>query len=142
MPSMKVEITGFSEILKKLTDLEGNVRKVTEKALEESYEIVTKKAEAAMAPSYLPAKGKYSTGQTLGALKRDQAVMWQGDTAYIRVGFDLREGGLVSLFLMYGTPRMAPDKALYNAFYSAKTKKEVTEAQENVFFDAIRRLEE
>ncbi len=141
MARMKLEIEGLNEMLNRIESLNGNVRTTTEQALRETHSIVTQKAEKAMSAAYLPAKGKYSTGDTLKALRRNAAIEWHGDVAEVKVGFDIKHGGLVSIFLMYGTPRMNPDKELYNAFFGNRTKKEVVEAQENVFWNEIRRLE-
>lgn len=56
-----------------------------------------------------------------------------GVVASVEVGFSIRAGGLPSIFLMYGTPRMRPDKALYNAIYGASTLRAVSEKQAEVF---------
>lgn len=141
MARMKIEIEGFDEILKKLNALEGDVRKATEDALRKTHEIVTEKAEKGMANANLPAGGEYSTGDTLKTLRRNAEIEWQGNVAEVKVGFDIANGGLVSIFLMHGTPRMNPDRALYNAFYGNTTKKEIIAAQEEVFWNAIRELD-
>lgn len=141
MARMKLEIEGLNELLNRIESLDGNIRQVTEEALRETHAIVTRKAEAAMANGNLPAKGKYSHGDTLGHLRRNAAVEWHGDVAEVPVGFDINSGGLVSIFLMYGTPRMRPAKGLKDAFFGSRTRKEIVEAQENVFWNEIRRLE-
>lgn len=141
MPKLKVEFDGFDRVLAKLTKLGGDAKKVTEEALRETHSIVTANVENAMAPSNLPAGGKYSEGVTLESLRRSANIEWQGDVASVPVGFDIKKGGLASIFLMYGTPRMSPAKNLYNAFYGTKTRKAVTAAQEEVFWNEIRRLE-
>lgn len=141
MARMKLEIEGLNELLNRIELLNGNVRATTEQALRETHRIVTHKAENAMSATYLPARGKYSTGETLLHLRRNAAIEWHGDVAEVKVGFDIKRGGLTSIFLMYGTPRMKPDKELYNAFFGNRTKKEIVEAQENVFWNEIRRLE-
>lgn len=134
MPKLKIEFEGFSEVLAKLKSLDGDVRKTTEDALRKTHAIVTQKAEAAIAPHR-------RTGQTQGSLRKDAAIEWQGDVGSVKVGFNIYEGGLPSIFLMYGTPRMQKDQKLYNAFYGSATLKEITEAQQEIFFDEIRRLE-
>lgn len=133
---------GIDQILSKLKALDADVKKIAEQALVDSHAITTEKARAAMADRYLPAKGKYSTGKTLLSLVERPTVEWTGSTATVRVGFDISDGGLPSIFLMYGTPRMKKDQALYNAFYSAKAKQEIVETIENALYDEIRRLSE
>ena len=133
MAKMKLEFDGFSEAINRLTKLEGDVRGTTEKALKETHRIVTDKAEEAIA--------KHNrTGRTLGTLQRDAKVEWSGTTAKVDVGFDIHNGGLASIFLMYGTPRVKKDQQLYNAFFGKQTKTEVKELQEQLFMDEIRKL--
>ena len=106
MAKLKLEISGFDSILKKLNQLNGDTRKITEDALRKTHEMVTAKAEEGMANANLPAGGKYSKGKTLKSLLRDAKIEWNGDVASVPVGFDIEHGGLVSIFLMYGTPKM------------------------------------
>lgn len=72
-----------------------------------------------------------------------------GSTAKVPVGFNIREGGLPSVFLMYGTPRhavgnqyargrgahpgMAVDQKLYDSIYGRSVKNKVRKAQKQVF---------
>lgn len=80
------------------------------------------------------------TGRTLGSLRKDDSTEWHGDIGSVDVGFDIKNGGLASIFLMYGTPRMKPDKQLYNLFYGSKIKKEVFKIQEDIFNDELQKL--
>lgn len=141
MARMKLEITGLDKLLERIDKMGSDSKKVCEEALRETHKIVTQKAEEGMAKSNLPAGGKYSYGDTLRTLRREALIYWNGDVASVPVGFDINNGGLTSIFLMYGTPRMKKDQTLYNAFFGAKTRKEILEAQENVFYSEIRRLE-
>lgn len=130
----RIEFEGFDEVIAKLTQLDGDIKGVTEKALRETHKIITKKAETAIAPHK-------ETGATAKSLKKNAEISWGDGTASVETGFSIRQGGLASIFLMYGTPRMKKDQNLYNAFFGSKTKKEVTEIQEDIFFDEIRRLD-
>ncbi|MFR3520381.1 MAG: hypothetical protein ACLTT4_18380, partial [Coprobacillus cateniformis] len=67
--------------------------------------------------------------KTVGTLIRENGVTWEGFVATVDVGFRIREGGLPSIFLMYGTPKMKKDTKLYNAIRGAKTKKYIYELQ-------------
>lgn len=131
----RIEFEGFEEVIAKLTQLEADVKGVTEKALKETHKVITKKAETAIAPHK-------QTGATEKSLKKNAEIKWAGSEASVETGFSIRNGGLASIFLMYGTPRMKKDQNLYNAFFGNKTKKEVMELQESIFYDEIRRLEE
>lgn len=130
----RIEFEGFEEVVARLTKLNGDVKGVTEKALKETHKVITQKAENAIAPHK-------ETGATEKSLKRQANIEWAGTVASVETGFSIREGGLASIFLMYGTPRMRKDQNLYNAFFGNKTKKEIKEIQENIFYDEIRRLD-
>lgn len=130
----RIEFDGFEEVIARLTKLDGDIKSVTEKALRETHKTITHKAEEAIAPHKL-------TGATEKSLKRNAEIEWAGTLASVKTGFDISKGGLPSIFLMYGTPRMRKDQNLYNAFFGNKTKKEVMELQETIFYDEIRRLD-
>ena len=132
-----LHFSGFEETIATLKKLEGDVKSATEKALVESQAIVAEKARQAM-------NKHHRTGDTEESIIADKKVEWEGFTASIGVGFDISNGGLASVFLMYGTPKHAPnhpgteeDKELYDSVYGKKTQKQVGEAQANIFYAAI-----
>lgn len=132
---LKFEFEGFDELIEKLTNLGGDVRKTTEKALKECHKQVTKDALQAITPHK-------DTGVTEKSLYTDGKVEWTGTQASIPVGFSISQGGIASIMLMYGTPRMPKDKNLYNAL-SPKSKElesKVKQIQEDIFYEEIRRL--
>lgn len=130
----RIEFEGFEEVITRLTKLDGDIKDVTEKALRETHKVITKKAETAIAPHK-------QTGATAKSLVKNAEIEWVGSEASVKTGFSIRQGGLPSIFLMYGTPRMKKDQNLYNAFFGNKTKKEIMELQESIFYDEIRRLD-
>ena len=77
------------------------------------------------------------TGRTLGSIRDNYPIEWEGLTASTKVGFDFAEGGLTSIFLMYGTPTMRPVQGLKNAVYGRKTKNMIAEEQKKIFSEAI-----
>lgn len=132
---LKFEFEGFDELIEKLTNLGGDVRKTAEKALKECHKQVTKDALQAITPHK-------DTGVTEKSLYTDGKVEWTGTQASIPVGFSISKGGIASIMLMYGTPRMPKDKNLYNAL-SPKSKElesKVKQIQEDIFYEEIRRL--
>lgn len=133
MAKFKVEFDGFTEVMARLKKLDGDVKKTTETALKKTHEIVTDKAEQAIKPHK-------KTGRTERSLQKQAKVNWVGTTASVEAGFDIHNGGLASIFLMYGTPRTKKDQKIYDAFFSNKTKSEVREAQEATFYDEIRKI--
>lgn len=128
---LTVDFANFEEYAEKMDRLGGDLKAATNKALEESKELVDKQLQEAM-------ESHKRTGQTEGTIMIDAQVEWSGTIASVNVGFDIAHGGLASVFLMYGTPRMQPDKNLYNAIYGRTTKKKVKELQEEIFAKAIK----
>lgn len=130
----RIEFEGFEEVIVRLTQLEGDIKGVTEKALRETHKVITKKAETAIAPHK-------ETGATEKSLKKNAEIKWAGSVAEVETGFSIRQGGLPSIFMIHGTPRYMKDQKMHDAFFGNKTKKEVMELQEKLFYDEIRRLD-
>lgn len=126
----QLEFKGFGELCKRLEELGGDLRETTEKALQNTHDHITPKLHEDMVRHH-------RTGNTEGSITDDAKIEWNGDIASIKVGFYISNGGLASIFLMYGTPRHKPDRQLYNDIYGTKTKKEVAELQEKTFSRAI-----
>lgn len=132
-----LQFSGFEETIARLKELEGDVKKATEEALIESQAIVAENARNAMSKHH-------RTGHTEESIVTDKKVEWEGFEASIGVGFDISNGGLASVFLMYGTPRHAPnhpgtdaDRVVWDAVYGTKTKKAVAAVQNEIFQKAI-----
>lgn len=130
MAKLGIEFDGFEKLIQKLEDVEGAAEQATENALIATHELITRNLQSAIAPHR-------RTGETEKSFKRNAEVTWIGTAAEVEVGFDIENGGLPSVFLMYGTPKMKPDRKLYNAIYGAKTKKEIAELQEKEFRKCI-----
>lgn len=133
MAKIKVAFEGFEQAVKRVENLGGNVKNITEKALKESHAHVTPGVKQAVRPHKL-------TGQTECALVETADVRWAGTVATVPVGFDIKHGGLASIFLMYGTPKMAKDQKLYDAIYGKKIEREIHKIQAEVFYNEIGRL--
>lgn len=129
---LSIDFKNFEEYAEKLDKLGGDLRAAVEQALQESAELVAQQLQADM-PKH------HRTGRTQRSILNNR-VEWNGTIAEIKVGFDISNGGFPSIFLMYGTPRMAKDQKLYNDVYGAATKRKVRELQEKIFADAIRRI--
>ena len=137
MAKMKIDFKGFKEYAERLDKLGGDLKKTTEKALNESFNIITPQAKTEIKPHHL-------SGDTEKSLRTTPVIEWNGDRASVPVGFDIKSGGLASIFLMYGTkvhgtPRTAPDQGLYDAFFGHATKKKLKQTQEKIFYDAIKK---
>lgn len=137
-----LQFDGWEDYLSKLDELGGTqvMKKGVEEALIESKKHVNPLIENAMGK--LPAKGKYSTGDTKKSIDKEMTVAWVGMTGEIKVGFDFSKSGPKSIFLMEGTPRMKPVSGLKSAIYGAKTQKEIAEIQEKVLSNYIKKVME
>lgn len=130
---LTLNFTAFEEYAEKLDELGGDLKAVTEKALQNSHDYVTPKIHRAM-------RKHRRTGRTEDSIADDAKVEWSGTVASVDVGFDILDGGLPSIFLMYGTPRVQKDQELYDSIYGSKTKKEVAKLQEKTFARAIKKV--
>lgn len=137
-----MQFKGFEELAARIDKLAGTdgLKRAVEAGLKSSKQFVNGEITKAMQPSKLPAKGQYSTGDTLKTLNKDFAVDWQGSQASVKVGFDITGNGLTSIFLMYGTPRMNPDNDLYNAVYGKATQRQIKKLQETAVNEVIKRI--
>ena len=144
---------GVSELSEKLEALGGDLKQVAEQALEFIPGDVNPKLHAAM-------QKHRGHGVTEKSIVEGQKVTWTGNIASIDVGFNLKKGGMPSIFLMYGTPRHAPgnqyggpvrpgaqehpgikaDTELFNAIYGSKTQKDIAAKQQKIFTQAIQDL--
>ena len=128
-----VDFKGFEEAFARLDKLGGDTKKITEKALEATFKMVTPGIESAIRPHRL-------TGDTEESLVKNSEIEWEGDVGRLPIGFDISNGGLPSIFLMYGTPTIPQDKKLYNSIYGSSVKKKVQKVQEEIFMKEIERL--
>ncbi len=137
---LSVDFTGVDRYIERLQELGGeSTKRAIEGALKASQAYVANSAAQAMKPHD-------KTGAVSRSIVRNAPVEWTGDTvAAIPVGFKISDGGLPSIFLMYGTkvhgqPHITPDRALYNAVYGAKVKHKVRELQRAAFDKVIERV--
>lgn len=136
---MTVEFNGFVTLKKQLDELGGNATKrAVESALKASQNIVADNVSAAM-------QSHNKTGDVAKSIIDGSPVEWTGDTAAIGVGFKISNGGLPSIFLMYGTqvhgqPHVKPDMNLYNAVYGTAVKKQIREIQKEAFEKVLKRV--
>lgn len=137
---LTLQFPAFEEYAERLDRLGGDLKATTEKALQNSHDFVTPKLHAAM-------RKHRQTGATESTILDSAKVEWEGTVASIDVGFDIANGGLPSIFLMYGTPRRKPkpqkaDTELFEALYGKQTQKQIKELQEKTFARAIKKAME
>lgn len=117
---------GFDEMIANLEALNGDVKQAVEGSLRVAQDTIAKKTKIAI-------KKHKRTGITEKSIIKKTPVQWEGTTASIDVGFKIRDGGLASMFLMHGTPKIPKDQALYDAIYGTRTKKEISKRQKAIF---------
>ena len=130
MAKIEMQFDGFTDVIHQLEQLEVDVRETVTDALQEAGQFVTEQARAAIQPH-----GR--TGKTEASLRENPTVEWTGTEAAVNVGFDINNGGLPSIFLMHGTPRMRKDTNLYNAFYGAQTQKKIEQIERDALNTAV-----
>lgn len=141
MALMKLDTSGFTEILKKIDELEGDINQIVEKTLKKAGDKINRDTEDAMAMQNLPASGRYSGGQTKSAVITDAQVRWDGNTAYVPIGFDFSKPGAGG-YLISGTPRMAPDPVLNKMYRQKKYMAEIQKEMQEEAWDEVLRLME
>lgn len=134
---LKLDFPGFDQLKSRLDEIGG---KATEKAVESALKKSAAYANDQLASAMIPHN---KTNKVIGSLSHDSEVEWTGTEAFIKVGFNIAEGGLPSIFLMYGTqvygqPHVTPDRKLYDALYGTATKKQIQKIQEETFFETIK----
>lgn len=125
-----IQFEGFDELMEKLDELEGDLKAVAEDCLKVARDTVTPKLHADM-------QKHNRSGDTAASIVDNASVTWEGTIGSTDIGFDLKHGGMPSIFLMHGTPRMKKDTKLYNDIYGAQVKKEIAKKQEEIIQNAI-----
>lgn len=128
---ISIDFKNFSDYAEKIDKLGANLKSVFSKAMEEAAEKVQQDTIAAIQPVNLPAKGRYSTGDTLNSVIRDPKTKWEGSVGEIPIGFDKTKPGAGG-WLITGTPKMRPDYALEKIYgtkrYESELKKTIEKA--------------
>lgn len=136
---LKLDFPMYDQLKSRLDEIGGNAtKKAVESALEKSADFANNQLASAMIPHN-------KSNKVSDSLSRNPQVEWTGTEATIKVGFNISEGGLPSIFLMYGTqlfgqPHVKPDRKLYNALYGSTTKKQIQKIQEEAFFETIKEV--
>ena len=135
---LKLDVSGFEEYIQKLEKLEADIKPIVSDALNQAGETITDDTFDAVSDSNLPRGGEYSTGKTKESIIKNPRVKWSGTMAEIGVGFDFSKPGAGG-YLITGTPRMTPDKALNRIYKSKKYMKDIQKDMIDIFQDEISR---
>lgn len=115
----KLDMSGMTELLTEIDALGGSAKRAAELALKKAAVSVQNDTIVAVQKSNLPAGGHYSTGDTQRSIIHFPKVEWEGETAWVPIGFDFAKPGAGG-FLIKGTPRMKPDAALKKMYQGKK----------------------
>lgn len=138
--TLRLDTSGFEELIVKLDSINGNVKKAVTDALLQASETVRDDTVDSLAPQYMPHQGIFSTGETKSSVSNPE-VIWEGTTAVAPVGFDYGEKGAGG-FLISGTPRMQPNSALEEIYTRKRYMKRLqTDMQEVVTDYIVRKME-
>ena len=128
-----IDFSQLEDLAEKWEKAGGKVEQLAESCLKAAHEAVTP-------PIVQDMTKHHRTGSTQESIVTKADVNWDGTKANIPVGFDIKQGGLPSIFLMYGTPRMKKDTKLYADVYGKKAQERIKKAQEETFQKGIKKL--
>lgn len=129
----------MAELSEKLERMGGDLQKAVDTALKSTHEHITPQLSAGIA------RHNFS-GDTAETLERAPHVEWVTPLkARVSIGFNLKEGGVPSIFLMWGTPKrraskMPVDTSFRNAAFGPKVKREVAQLQREALEAAVEAL--
>lgn len=134
--TLNLNTSGLEELITKLEGLEGDVKEVVTDALEQAAETIEWDTKDALHSANLPAKGKYSGGDTKESVVEMSKVKWEGTYASVDVGFDYGKDGAGGL-LITGTPKMQPDRALNKIYKGKRYMQQIQNDMAEIIQDAI-----
>ena len=135
MAKVGVVFSGFDDLAYQIDKAGGNLKEAVDFALTETADLVQRKVNQAALPyQSKSADHPYATGDMFNALRKDDHVRWVTPTiAEVHAGFNLYEkGGWHSIFMMYGTPKIAKDQKLYNSIKGTQMQHAIALLQETI----------
>ena len=136
--TLKLDTSGIEKLLIDLDELGGNVKKASELALKKAGVQIMNDTILAVSKPNLPAQGQYSDGYTTESIVHFPKVQWDGNTAWIPVGFDFSKPGSGG-FLIDGTPRMNPDTKLRQMYKGKRYMAALQKIMQDVIWDELRK---
>ena len=122
---LSLDYSAFDEYIERLRAVEADVEKVVADAMEKAAEKVQEDTIKALDKSHLPAKGAFSHGNTAASVARDIKPKVSRHFVEVNLGFDKTKPGAGG-FLITGTPKMQPDRALVNIYGSKRYQRDIT----------------
>ena len=136
--TLKLDITGIERLLTELDSLGGNVKKTAELALKKAGVQIMNDTVLAVSTPNLPAQGEFSHGYTSESIVHWPKVEWDGNIAWIPVGFDFAKPGAGG-FLIDGTPRMNPDTKLRQMYKGKRYMGEIQKMMQDVVWEELKK---
>lgn len=135
MAKFSLDSKSFQELVPKIEAAGGEAQKAADSALKAVHGLITPRLKSGISRHV-------QTGETKASLLRSPDVRWKSPLeASVHVGFGIGNGGLPSIFLMWGTPKMSPDIEFRNAAFGPKVKREAAKAQREALEKVLKRLE-
>lgn len=131
-----IDFSNFADYAAKLETLNADLKSIFSNAMEEAAEKVQMDTIAALDDAQLPAHGIYSQGDTVDSVIDDIKTSWAGSVAEVKLGFDKTKNGAGG-FLITGTPKMQPDRALERIYGSKRYETELKKQIEKALQQAI-----
>ena len=129
----------MADLAERIENAGGSLQEACDKALKATHAYITPQLSAGISRHH-------SSGDTEESLERAPRVEWVSPLkAQVNIGFNLADGGLPSIFLMWGTPKrkaseMPVDIALKNAAFGPKVKREVAKLQREALEAVLQEL--
>lgn len=135
----KFDLKDIERTFRDLTAIGADTQALTEKALLNAAEKVQADVREAMAPQFMPAGGKYSTGETAASIVPPM-VQWHGLSCQAPLGFDKSKPGAGG-YLITGTPKMRPNAKL-NEIFEGKgyMRKVMTAIQKELLQELVKEM--
>lgn len=122
------------DLAEKLENAGGNLQAAADRALKATHDHITPNLATGI-------KRHVLSGDTQESLDKRGGVVWESPLkAHVNIGFNIKEGGLPSVFLMWGTPKMKKDAKLKSAAFGAKVKREVAAIQQQEMEKALKEI--
>ena len=119
----KMSFSGYEEIIQDIERIGGNVPKAIEKAVKKSGEETIKE--------YLKVMDKHRyAGITEESIVTDLKVENDGKKITLQTGFDIKKGGVASIWLDRGTPSQKPIKFIQKIKRNKSVKGAIEETLE------------
>ena len=130
MARLKIEITGFDEILKKIEEAGGSIKGAVSTCAQESAKTLQNELNIQ--------QQKKKVSSSLISRMPNYEIEWSGNRCYAKVGYKMGKydpkhlsDGFKAVFINYGTPRIKPRKFIKAA--KSKAKQKIKKQQQDTF---------